>query len=154
MKMLGVVKLFVLPYNVSMTVETKVILKLTLSQKTVSVAESCSGGLIAHRLTNVPGSSAVFLGGVVTYSNLAKQKVLRVPADLISTHGAVSADVALSMAQKVRSRHGSDYGLGVTGIAGPGRLPAEAGWPGLYRRQLRQGCPLRGVPPGRRPAGD
>lgn len=118
--MLGVVKLFVLPYNVSMTVETKVILKLTLSQKTVSVAESCSGGLIAHRLTNVPGSSAVFLGGVVTYSNLAKQKVLRVPADLISTHGAVSADVALSMAQKVRSRHGSDYGLGVTGIAGPG----------------------------------
>lgn len=120
MKILGVVKHFVLPYNGSMNAESKVIHKLRLSQKTLSVAESCSGGLIAHRLTNVPGCSDVFQGGVVTYSNRAKQNVLRVPAELLAAHGAVSREVARSMARCVRRRFTADFGLGVTGIAGPG----------------------------------
>jgi nicotinamide-nucleotide amidase len=88
-------------------------------RKTVAVAESCSGGLLAHRLTNVPGSSSYFLEGFVTYDNAAKIRDLGVPAALIAAHGAVSAPVAESMARGARERAGSDYGLGVTGIAGP-----------------------------------
>jgi nicotinamide-nucleotide amidase len=87
--------------------------------RTLSVAESCSGGLLAHRLTNVPGSSAYFLEGFVTYQNEAKIRDLGVPADLIAAHGAVSAPVAEAMARGVRARTGSDYGLAVSGIAGP-----------------------------------
>jgi nicotinamide-nucleotide amidase len=87
--------------------------------KTVAVAESCSGGLLAHRLTNVPGSSSYFLEGFVTYDNAAKTRDLGVPAAFIAAHGAVSAPVAESMARGARERAGSDYGLGVTGIAGP-----------------------------------
>ncbi|MCA9404679.1 MAG: CinA family protein, partial [Candidatus Omnitrophica bacterium] len=94
MKMLGVVKLFVLPYNGYVNVETKVIRQLKLSQKTVSVAESCSGGLIAHRLTNVPGCSNVFVGAIIAYSNSVKQKNLQIPPQLIVEHGTVSKEVA------------------------------------------------------------
>ncbi len=98
----------------------KVVGKL-LSAKglTLAVAESCTGGLIAKRVTDVPGSSRYFLSGVVAYSNEAKISLLDVPKALIETHGAVSSEVAVAMAQGVRKRAGADIGLAVTGIAGP-----------------------------------
>lgn len=86
---------------------------------TLACAESCTGGLIGHRLTNVPGSSAYFLESAVAYSNGAKTRRLRVPAALIEAHGAVSAAVARAMARGVRATSGADLGLAVTGIAGP-----------------------------------
>jgi nicotinamide-nucleotide amidase len=87
--------------------------------ETLAVAESCSGGLLSHRLTNVPGSSDYFLEGVVAYSNAAKVARLGIRNSLIRTHGAVSAPVALAMAAGIRRRARSDYGLSITGIAGP-----------------------------------
>ena len=88
-------------------------------KRTLAVAESCSGGLIAHRLTNVPGSSDYFLEGVVAYSNAAKIDLLFVPSGTLERHGAVSLQTAKAMARGVRRRARSDYGLAVTGIAGP-----------------------------------
>lgn len=93
--------------------------------KTVAVAESCTGGLVAELLTRVPGSSAYFLGGVVAYANALKTNLLGVPAALIAERGAVSAEVARAMAEGVRSRVGADFGLAFTGIAGPGGGTAE-----------------------------
>lgn len=87
--------------------------------QTVSVAESCTGGLIAVRLTDIPGSSAYFLEGVVTYSNEAKRRALGVPADVLEAHGAVSPQTAEAMAAGMRNRAGTDYAIAVTGIAGP-----------------------------------
>lgn len=87
--------------------------------KTLAVAESCTGGLIGHRLTNVSGSSDYFLEGAVTYSNEAKQNRLGVDPALIEAHGAVSKEVATAMAEGIRQKSGSDFGLAVTGIAGP-----------------------------------
>jgi len=86
---------------------------------TLACAESCTGGLIGHRLTNIPGSSAFFLESAVVYANRAKTKRLHVPATLIATHGAVSAAAARAMAAGIRKTAGSDFGLAVTGIAGP-----------------------------------
>jgi nicotinamide-nucleotide amidase len=86
---------------------------------TLACAESCTGGLIGHRLTNIPGSSAYFLESAVVYSNRAKTRRLHVPAPLIEKHGAVSAAVARAMAAGVRKTAGADLGLAVTGIAGP-----------------------------------
>jgi nicotinamide-nucleotide amidase len=86
----------------------------------LSVAESCTGGLIGHRLTQVPGSSAYFDRGVITYSNQAKHEVLRVPLSLLRQYGAVSRQVAAAMAKGVRLKSRADIGLSVTGIAGPG----------------------------------
>ena len=86
---------------------------------TLSVAESCSGGLLSKRITDIPGSSEYFLLGVVTYANSAKVKVLAVPEELIEKHGAVSCEVALAMAAGVRKVSGSDIALATTGIAGP-----------------------------------
>lgn len=86
---------------------------------TLSVAESCTGGLITHRLTNVPGSSNYLLGGVVAYSYDAKERVLGVRHDTLYEHGAVSQETALEMARGVRRLLGSDVALAVTGIAGP-----------------------------------
>jgi len=86
---------------------------------TLAVAESCTGGLIGHRLTNVAGSSDYFLEGVVTYSNEAKRNRLGVGGELLSRHGAVSREVATAMAEGVRRLSGADIGLSVTGIAGP-----------------------------------
>jgi nicotinamide-nucleotide amidase len=93
---------------------------LAASGKTLSVAESCSGGMIAERITRVPGSSIYFLEGAVTYSNAAKIRTLGVPAALIEAHGAVSAEAAAAMAVGIRAATGSDLGISVTGIAGPG----------------------------------
>ncbi|MDX2034619.1 MAG: competence/damage-inducible protein A [Blastocatellia bacterium] len=87
---------------------------------TVATAESCTGGLVAGRITEVPGSSAYFLEGVVSYSNEAKIALLGVPKELIEEHGAVSEPVAKAMAEGIRRRAGSTFGIGVTGIAGPG----------------------------------
>jgi PncC family amidohydrolase len=85
----------------------------------LAVAESCTGGLIASRITDIAGSSDYFEAGVVVYSNQAKQKFLSVPAASIEAHGAVSREVAESMAEGVRVVTGADIGLSVTGIAGP-----------------------------------
>jgi competence/damage-inducible protein CinA-like protein len=87
--------------------------------KTLATAESCTGGLIGHRLTNISGSSNYFLEGAVTYSNEAKQNRLGVDPALIEAHGAVSEPVARAMAEGIRQKSGSDFGLAVTGIAGP-----------------------------------
>jgi nicotinamide-nucleotide amidase len=95
-------------------------LRLAVGGFTLAVAESCTGGLIAGRLTDVPGSSVYFKEGVVAYSNEAKIRSLGVDAELIMRHGAVSAPVAEAMAEGVRRRADTDFGLSVTGIAGPG----------------------------------
>jgi nicotinamide-nucleotide amidase len=87
--------------------------------KTVSVAESCTGGLIGSRLTDVPGSSSYFIEGCVTYSNEAKVRTLDVPQALLDEFGAVSQEVAAAMADGMRKRAGTDYAISVTGIAGP-----------------------------------
>ena len=90
-----------------------------------SLAESCSGGLISHRITSVAGSSAYFVGGAVTYSNELKQCFLGVEKNLLESHGAVSAEVARAMAIGIREKTASDIGLSVTGIAGPSGGTAE-----------------------------
>jgi nicotinamide-nucleotide amidase len=87
---------------------------------TIGVAESCTGGLITSRLTDVPGSSRYVDRAVVTYTNAAKMELLGVPAELIAAHGAVSEAVALAMADGIRARARVDVGVAVTGIAGPG----------------------------------
>lgn len=102
------------------SLEDVVARQLTLNGATIAVAESCTGGLLAERLTSIPGSSSYFLGGVVCYSNDLKSAWVDVPAELIATKGAVSAEVARALAQGIRQRSGSTLGLGVTGIAGPG----------------------------------
>lgn len=86
---------------------------------TLAVAESCSGGLICHRITNVPGASDYFLGGVVTYSNQAKVDLLQVPEATLTAHGAVSAETAVAMAAGVRDLFHAQVSVAVTGIAGP-----------------------------------
>jgi nicotinamide-nucleotide amidase len=95
-------------------------LRLAVTGFTLAVAESCTGGLISQRLTEVPGSSVYFMEGVVTYSNDAKTRSLGVDSELILQHGAVSAPVAEAMAEGVRHRADTDFGLAATGIAGPG----------------------------------
>jgi nicotinamide-nucleotide amidase len=102
------------------TMEEVVGRELTKRGLMVAVAESCTGGLIGHRLTQVPGSSAYMDRGAVCYSNRAKMEMLGVPAELIAQHGAVSKEVAAAMAFGIRTRANVSVGLSVTGIAGPG----------------------------------
>jgi len=102
------------------TLETVAGQALRAAGWTLALAESCTGGLIASRIVNVPGSSEYFLGGVVAYSNNAKVELLGVPADLLAAHGAVSAPVAEAMAVGAMRRLGATLGVSVTGIAGPG----------------------------------
>ncbi|MCP4245582.1 MAG: competence/damage-inducible protein A [bacterium] len=101
------------------TLETVVADLLVRNGSTVSTAESCTGGWLAKRLTDVPGSSAYFIRGLITYANSAKVDLLGVPAESIESQGAVSAEVAEAMAAGCRSRSKTDYALAVTGIAGP-----------------------------------
>ena len=101
------------------TLETLVGRRLTTREATLATAESCTGGLIAHRITNVSGASGYYLGGVVSYSNDVKVRELGVSADDLAAHGAVSEPVARQMAEGVRARFGADYAVAVTGIAGP-----------------------------------
>ncbi len=98
---------------------------LTERNLTIAVAESCTGGMIAHRITNVSGSSNYFERGVITYSNRSKTELLHVPPELIEQHGAVSKEVALAMASGVRLAAGTSIGLSTTGIAGPTGGSAE-----------------------------
>jgi PncC family amidohydrolase len=85
----------------------------------IATAESSTGGLIGHSITMIPGSSDYYPGGVISYSNQAKQVELGVPTPLLAEHGAVSAEVAVAMAEGVRQRFGTELGLSVTGVAGP-----------------------------------
>ncbi|MCX7973079.1 MAG: competence/damage-inducible protein A [Candidatus Aminicenantes bacterium] len=93
---------------------------LRQSGQTLAVAESCTGGLVGHRLTSIPGSSTYFLEGAVVYSNEAKIRTLNVPAELIQQYGAVSSEVAKILAENIRLKSGASLGLSITGIAGPG----------------------------------
>jgi len=88
-------------------------------KKTISVAESCTGGLLSNLLTYISGSSRYFVLGVVPYSNKAKEKVLGIPGELIAKKGPVSKEVALAMSDSVRKLAKTDFGIGITGIAGP-----------------------------------
>jgi nicotinamide-nucleotide amidase len=108
------------------TIDTVVAGLFRASGATVALAESCSGGLVAKRLTDLPGSSAYFLLSAVTYANSAKERLLGVPPGLLASHGAVSREAAMAMARGVRQLAGSDLGLAITGIAGPdGGSPAK-----------------------------
>ena len=100
--------------------EQNIVHLLAERKETLAVAESCTGGYLANRLTNIPGASAVFLAGLVTYSNEAKQVALGVKAGTLAAHGAVSEVTAREMAEGARNRHGATYALATTGIAGPG----------------------------------
>jgi PncC family amidohydrolase len=86
---------------------------------TVAVAESCTGGLVADAITDIPGSSGYFLGGVVSYADSAKEALLGVPAEVLAAHGAVSAQVGRAMAEGARERFSADLAAAVTGVAGP-----------------------------------
>ena len=109
---------------------------------TVSVAESCTGGLIAHRLTNVPGSSTYFVGGVVAYAYEVKERILGVSHHTLYDYGAVSEQTAREMAHGVRRTLGTDIGVSVTGIAGPGGglpgKPVGLTWIALSARDADQ----------------
>ncbi len=102
------------------TIDEQVVEMLVSSGATVAVAESCTGGLVSARFTDVPGSSAYFLGGAVPYSNAAKTSSVGVHPQLIEEHGAVSTEVARALAFGARSRFSAQVGIGVTGVAGPG----------------------------------
>ena len=99
--------------------EKRVIEVLAQRGKTLAVAESCTGGLCAKRLTDISGASVVFCGGVVSYVNEVKMRLLGVKEETLSTHGAVSAETAREMAEGVRRVTGADFALSVTGVAGP-----------------------------------
>lgn len=109
--------------------------KLRQSGKTLAVAESCSGGLIGHLITEVPGSSDYFIGGVISYSNQVKADQLGVEQAILEQHGAVSVQTAEAMAAGIRRLLGTDFGLSVTGIAGPSggtdQKPVGLTWIGL-----------------------
>jgi nicotinamide-nucleotide amidase len=99
--------------------EKDVLRLLAERRQCLALAESCTGGCLADRLTNVPGASAVFLGGVVAYSNAVKKKFLGVRAETLAAHGAVSRAVACEMAEGARKKFKADFAIAITGIAGP-----------------------------------
>ena len=105
--------------------ENVVVDLLTRMGQTMSAAESCTGGYISHRVTNVPGASAVLLSGMVTYANAAKTDLVGVPAELIANRGAVSEEVCAAMAAGALARSGASHAVSVTGIAGPGGGSSE-----------------------------
>jgi nicotinamide-nucleotide amidase len=102
------------------SLETEIVRLLVERRQTLALAESCTGGYIAHRVTNVPGASAIFSVGLVTYSNEAKQRFLGVRPETLARNGAVSDLVAREMAEGARRASDTDYAIAVTGIAGPG----------------------------------
>jgi nicotinamide-nucleotide amidase len=106
-------------------IEEWIVAELKRRGLTLATAESCTGGLLASRITDIPGASEVFHEGFVTYSNTAKTELLGVPANLIESHGAVSPEVARAMAEGAQKRAKADFALALTGIAGPGGGCAE-----------------------------
>jgi PncC family amidohydrolase len=108
-----------------MTFAEEIVAVLTKVHKTVAIAESCTGGMVASSLVEAPGTSACFKEGYITYCDEAKEKLLGVSHETIATYSAVSAQAAEEMAQGVRQKAGADYGLAVTGIAGPGSLSED-----------------------------
>lgn len=102
------------------TLEAVIVRLLTERKQTLALAESCTGGFISNKITNVPGASAVLLAGLITYANEAKQKFLGVRGETLAAHGAVSESVAREMAEGARRETGADFAIAVTGIAGPG----------------------------------
>ncbi len=121
-------------------IEHRVGEKLLQHRYTLSLGESCTGGLIGHRLTEVPGSSEYFLGGIIAYSYEAKERLLGVRHDTLYQHGAVSEETAQEMARGARHALGADVGRAVTGIAGPGGglpgKPVGLTWIALSSRDL------------------
>lgn len=117
------------------SIEGELVAKLIAKGKTIATAESCTGGLIAKRITDVSGSSAVFLGGCVTYANSAKESLIGVKHETLAAHGAVSEQVAIEMARGVRQALGTDIAIATTGIAGPGggtpQKPVGTVWVGI-----------------------
>lgn len=103
----------------------RLVTALKAREETISVAESCTGGLIGARLTAVAGASEVFWGGVISYDDAAKRELLGVSDEALALHGAVSADVAKEMSSGMRDRAGTTWSIAVTGIAGPGGGTAE-----------------------------
>ncbi|MCD4779310.1 MAG: CinA family protein [Candidatus Omnitrophica bacterium] len=102
-----------------MLIEKKIITDLIAKKYRISIAESCTGGLLSHRLTNVPGSSQTFIGSIVAYSNDIKSGLLGVSEETLKRKGAVSADTAIAMAKGCLKLFKTDFGVGITGIAGP-----------------------------------
>jgi len=98
---------------------------LLKNKKTIAIAESCTGGFLSNLLTKLSGSSRYFILGIIAYSNEAKKKILRVPSSLITTRGAVSKEVASSMAGRIRKVAHTGIGIGITGIAGPSKGSAQ-----------------------------
>ncbi|MBX6395959.1 MAG: nicotinamide-nucleotide amidohydrolase family protein, partial [Alicyclobacillaceae bacterium] len=113
---------------------------LEAGNMTVAAAESCTGGLLSEMITDVPGSSRYFLGGVVSYANSAKEEWLGVPHEVLDRMGAVSEEVAALMAEGAAKRFGADWGVGITGIAGPGGAtdtkPVGLVYVGVYHANL------------------
>jgi|SRR5579859_5505814 len=130
------------PDPASTALEMRVGQMLLRRNLTLAVAESCTGGLIGHRLTNVPGSSTYFLGGIISYSNGAKEHLLGVNHATLSDFGAVSEQTAREMARGARRALGADVALSVTGIAGPGGAmpgkPVGLTWIALSARDADQ----------------
>jgi len=99
--------------------------KLLKTKKTLAIAESCTGGLLSNRITDVAGSSNYFKLGLIAYSNESKNKLLNIPMEIIKKYGSVSKQVASLMAKNIRILTGTDYGIGISGIAGPGGATKE-----------------------------
>lgn len=93
--------------------------KLLSQQKTIAIAESCTGGLLCSELSKNPGASGYFLLGIIAYSNKFKEKILKIPAKIITKYGSVSRQVAILMAKNIRKVSKADLGMGITGLAGP-----------------------------------